>query len=56
MERTYSDFLYPDEFEKAINGKDVYLDADQIVERFENRDRIRLQRMEMIETEEEILQ
>ena len=56
MERTYSDFLYPDEFEKAINGKDVYLDAQQIVERFENRDNIRLKKMESDHLEEEIIQ
>lgn len=35
MRQRYANFLLPEEIEKVISGSDVYLDADEIMERLE---------------------
>ena len=49
MTRSYSEFLTVDEIKNILDGKDLYLDAQEINSRFNSRDKKRKENLEIRE-------
>lgn len=49
FKEVYEDFLSPDEIEQVLNGKDIWLDSDDVMERMQKRADIRKELAELEE-------
>lgn len=56
LTEAYKNFLTDDEIEQVIQGRELYLDADEIVERLENREKLSLAKEDEPEEEFDISQ